>query len=57
MKLLEAIIKRISPCEHEWDLLNTSKVYLTYNTNFTWLEYTYRCKKCCERKLISTKNN
>jgi len=56
-QLLQAIIDRIKPCEHEWILLDKVKKTDMYyervlNSYYTW---TYRCKKCCESKTISNK--
>lgn len=51
----EAKAKSKLPCKHEWELLDNSKWGDKLNIDNTWEIYTYRCKKCCERKQISTK--
>ena len=51
-QLLQAIIDRIKPCEHEWELIDEQDVF-----GFEYLEkiWTYRCKKCCKTKVIDNK--
>ena len=46
----------IRPCEHEWELLDKVKMSNKLNTDYSWYEYLYRCKKCCESKKISGNN-
>ena len=54
--LLQAIIDRIKGCQHEWEEIGkinwTHPKYPDYVMGNTW---TYRCKKCCESKIISNK--
>jgi len=58
-QLLQAIIDRIKPCEHEWELLvkierNASN--LTYWQTPVYKESDiYRCKKCGKTKVIDNK--
>jgi hypothetical protein len=69
--LLNAIVKYIDaktkyvqckaeaqkPCKHEWHLHDTTSMCSSFNKNNTWIEYVYICKKCMERKCISTNIN
>ena len=43
-------------CEHDWEKINQAIGCSKLNTKYEWLEFTYRCKKCCESKIISTLN-
>lgn len=42
-------------CPHDWELLGYSNGQLRQNPDFTWTEYTYRCKRCCTSKNVSTR--
>lgn len=42
-------------CKHDWELLNTSRVWSRSNKDDNFpigMEWTYRCKKCCKKKVI-----
>jgi hypothetical protein len=53
MKLLDAIIKRITPCEHDLELIEISEYYIipTYGERPDrprFKRWVYICKKCAK---------
>ena len=52
-QLLQAIIDRIKPCQHEWQQIrNITNV--TRNGDTCGFEDVYRCIKCCKSKKIKS---
>ena len=49
---INARAKRIRPCEHDWELIEKAEFTSRLNPTFCWNKWTYRCKKCCESKII-----
>lgn len=45
-KYIEARAERIRPCKHNWELLEKTNWNNTFNTDYRWCKWTYRCKKC-----------
>jgi len=54
-KLMEAIIKRITPCEHDWEDLGDVKTYDSHSFNKRPIKIrrTWSCKKCKKSKSVS----
>lgn len=43
------------PCKHDYKEIARSECSHRLNPNFNWLQFTYFCPKCCDSKVISTK--
>lgn len=47
----------VKGCEHDWEKLFERTMTSRINPGNEWEEFTYRCKKCCVSKIISTNPN
>lgn len=48
------ILEYKKPCEHDWEIIFNRSFNNKLNPNYQWVEITYRCKKCCKSKKISS---